>query len=468
MKNLLKFTSFLLLISLLMMSCKKDIQDDDSNQNRLVNSYDYKIVHEWNQLFLTIERFAEGYRPGPAPHAIGYWTLACYEACISGMPNNNSMANRYADLRVPTALNNQEYHWPSVVNAASNFLFSRFFPHVRNDREGRPLYPRINQLFLKNERDFLAQTTPEIYLRSKNHGEAVAAAFWEWMRTDTELFEAYQDPFKGNFWQERTELFAWQPTFPGPGDGMFPYWGKGRPMAIPNDLKLCRHYRHYVGELSEDPSSAFYMQAREVMAQNTPSLAFTSKWVGEFWSDDLLELTFSPPSRFLAIPDQVYVLEKATLEQALEANARVGMALHDAAIGAWNSKYFYNLERPVSYINRNIDPTWKPNLDNPLTGEQGISPSFPAYPSGHATFGGAGAEALAGVFGYRYSMTDRCHENRNEFFGMPRTFGSFFEMAHENAWSRVPLGVHYRMDSDEGLRYGTEIGRVVNRLPWRK
>ncbi len=144
------------------------------------------------------------------------------------------------------------------------------------------------------------------------------------------------------------------------------------------------------------------------------------------------------------------------------------MALHDAAIGAWNSKYFYNIERPVSYINRNIDPTWKPNLDNPLTGEQGISPSFPAYPSGHATFGGAGAEALAGVFGYRYSMTDRCHENRNEFFGMPRTFGSFFEMAHENAWSRVPLGVHYRMDADEGLRYGTEIGRVINRLPWRK
>jgi hypothetical protein len=41
-------------------------------------------------------------------------------------------------------------------------------------------------------------------------------------------------------------------------------------------------------------------------------------------------------------------------------------------------------------------------------------------------------------------------------------------MALENAWSRVPLGVHFRMDSEEGMRYGTVIGRHVNNLPWKK
>ncbi len=54
--------------------------------------------------------------------------------------------------------------------------------------------------------------------------------------------------------------------------------------------------------------------------------------------------------------------------------------------------------------------------------------------------GAAGAEALASVFGYAYSMTDNCHLNRTEFEGVPRTFGSFHEMADENAWSRVLLG----------------------------
>jgi len=150
------------------------------------------------------------------------------------------------------------------------------------------------------------------------------------------------------------------------------------------------------------------------------------------------------------------------------ANAKVGIALHDAGIGCWNSKYYYNLERPQTYINRLIDPTWKPNLDNPLTGDKGITPSFPAYPSGHATFSSASAEVLASVFGYSYGMTDNCHKNRPEFSGYPRTYSSFYEMALENAWSRVPLGVHFRMDAEEGVRYGTEIGRTVNRLPWKK
>src|SRR5690606_16622060 len=144
------------------------------------------------------------------------------------------------------------------------------------------------------------------------------------------------------------------------------------------------------------------------------------------------------------------------------------MAMNDAVVACWNSKFFYNIERPDSYIKRLIDPTYKPNLDNPLTGDSGITPPFPAYPSGHATMGAASAEALASVFGYNYSLTDNCHKDRTEFEGTPRTFGSLYEMALENAWSRVLLGVHFRMDADEGVRFGTAIGRKVNALPWRK
>ncbi len=144
------------------------------------------------------------------------------------------------------------------------------------------------------------------------------------------------------------------------------------------------------------------------------------------------------------------------------------MALADAAVGCWNSKFHYNVERPYTYITKVIDPTYETNLYNPLTGTPNITPAFPAYPSGHSTMGAAGAEALASVFGYSYSFTDKCHLGRGEFEGTPRTFGSLYEAAQENAWSRVLLGVHWRMDSDEGVRYGTAIGRKVNNLPWRK
>lgn len=445
-------------------SCKTDTIDQADDSFDRVSNYNYQIVHEWNNVWLEIEKEAAGYRPCPTANALGYIGLSSYEACVSGMPEYASIAHLYPGLNIPKVSENQEYFWPAVINASNNYLFEKLFPHVDQTQ-----YAKIKTLNNKSEKAFLTEVGDQVYYRSKNHGEAVASVIWDWMKTDAATFDGYIDPFKESNWEDRlNEKGAWTPTVPGPGEGMFPIWGKGRPFAIKADLKLCRDYKTYVGEYSETPGSGLYVQALEVMAQNTPSLSYQTEWVGEFWSDDLLELTFSPPSRWLAIADQVYVIENANLEDAVVANAKVGLALHDAAIGAWNSKYFYNLERPETYIKRLVDPSWEPNLSNPLTGDNGISPSFPAYPSGHATFGAASAEALASVFGYSYGMTDNCHRNRTEFSGYPRTFSSFYEMALENAWSRVPLGVHYRMDAEEGMRYGTEIGRSVNKLPWKK
>jgi hypothetical protein len=464
MRNYTKLLIVLFAIVSTFISCKKDIQDETSADQKSVDKYDYTVVHEWNSLWLDLERHAAGYRPCPTANALGYLGLANYEACVSGMPSYKSLATLYSGLSIPETFANQEYHWPTVVNAVNNYMYSRLLPEV-----DRTLYARIKELADKNEKNFLDEVGQEVFIRSKNHGEAVASAVWAWMKTDVATFDGYKDPFKENVWRTKVnQPGAWRPTVPGPGEGMFPYWGKGKTLAIKDDMKICRDYKTYIGEYSDKPGSELYAQALQVLSQNTPSLTYQTEWVGEFWSDDLLGLTFSPPSRFIAIADQVYVNEKANLEDAIVANAKVGIALHDAAIGCWNSKYHYNLERPETFIKRVIDPSWEPNLENPLTGDKGISPSFPAYPSGHATFGAAAAEALASVFGYAYGMTDNCHKNRSEFSGYPRTFGSFAEMAQENAWSRVPLGVHYRMDADEGYRYGTEIGRVVNKLPWKK
>ena len=462
MMNFLKFTFIFFFITLVVSSCKKDIEGDSTSALKKVDQYDNHVLHEWNDLFLRIERHAAGYRPCPTANALGYIGLANYEACVTGMPAYASLKGYYNNINIPNALVNQEYHWPTVVNAVNRYMYSRLFPEVSTQ-----LYAEIKVLAEKLDKEFQEEINADILIRSKNHGEAVATAVWEYMKTDPVTFDKYKDPFEDYDWEARFEKDGdWIATNPGPGEGMFPYWGNGRTLAIKEDLKLCRPFSTYY-EYSENDKSGFYAQAIEVYSQNTPTYSFQAEWVGEFWSDDLLDLTFSPPTRWIAIANQVYKYEDASLEEAIVANAKVGIALHDAAIGCWNSKYHYNLERPESYIQRVIDPSWEPNLDNSLTGEPGISPSFPAYPSGHATFGAASAEALASVFGYSYSMTDNCHKNRSEFTGYPRSFTSFHEMANENAWSRVPLGVHFRMDAEEGMRYGTEIGRAVNRLNWK-
>ena len=327
------------------------------------------------------------------------------------------------------------------------------------------LFARIETLQKRHEEQFRAEVGVDVYERSRNHGEAVAAAIWEWSKTDTYTHDYYKDNVGDYDWTSNyNKPGDWEPTRVGDKNGLFPEFGKGRTFAINESLKLCRPPLKH----SEETNSQLYAQALEVYSQNTPTMSYQSQWVAEFWSDDLLQLTFSPPARWIAIANQVYANERTSLQTALVANAKIGLALNDAAVGCWNSKYHYNVERPETYIRRVIDDSWNTNLHNPITGENGLTPDFPAYPSGHATFGAAAAEALASVFGYSYGMVDNCHKQRVEFIGTPRVFSSFEEMALENGWSRVPLGVHYRMDSEEGVRYGKEIGRRVNSLPWKK
>jgi membrane-associated phospholipid phosphatase len=192
------------------------------------------------------------------------------------------------------------------------------------------------------------------------------------------------------------------------------------------------------------------------------------KWIADFWSDDCPILTFTPAARWVAIANQVIEREKPNLSKAVETYARLGMALNDAGVRCWGEKYRFNTERPIDYIRRvQGDPHWNTVMCPDGSGNF-YTPNFPAYPSGHATFGAVSAEVLSDLYGSNYSMTDRCHEGRTEFKGTPRNFNSFREMAEENAYSRVPLGVHFWMDSDAGLQLGYGIGQKVNALPWRK
>lgn len=446
-------------LMILITGCQKDTTGTDV-AGKKVKDYDNKVVFAWNELFLEVERYAAGYRPGPAPRALAYIGLANYEACISGMPDFNSMSARYYGLSIPAIEEGETYHWPTVSNAVHNFLMRRFFITANAG-----LQEKMRNLDAAFREEYSKAVDSDVFERSRKYGEAVASAVWDYSKTDPIGHDHFLDPFQGYDWTAHYKKDGdWKPTFPGPGKPMGGVWGGARTFAIAETDKICQPPLRY----SISKTSDLYAQALEVYAQNTPTLSYEDEWVGEFWSDDLVNLTFSPGPRWLAIGDQAMQAEKSNLETAVYMTAKVGMALNDASVACWRSKYYYNVERPQTYINRVIDPSWKPALFNPLTGDEGVTPSFPAYPSGHSTMGAAGAEVLASIFGYSYAMTDRCHESRSEFEGKPRSFDSFFEMAQENAWSRVPLGVHFRMDCEEGIRLGTRIGRKVSALPWKK
>jgi membrane-associated phospholipid phosphatase len=452
---LFKTLASALLVALLVASCRKDKEDNA----RQVSYFSAEIALKWNQMYLEIERYANGYRPGPAPRSLAYLGLSAYEATVSGMNGYKSLRHLYTGLNIPPVEKGKTYHWPLVVHYSYATLMHKFFPNVEKNLESR-------MLAMENEMDgkYKFDVSKDVYDRSVAYGRAVATAVWEWSATDKVGHDYYKDPFGDYSWQANYKKPGdWVPTVPGPGKPMFPFWGKARTFAITEAEKLCQPPIPY----SEKTNSALYAQGLEVYNAIKDENWKDGQWIAFFWSDDLVNLTFSPGPRWIAIANQVITTKKSDLQTALVCYAKLGMALNDAAVACWHSKYFYNFERPESYIKRLIDPNWEPTLKNPLTGDVGMTPSFPAYPSGHSTMGGAGAEVLTEVFGNNFGMYDDCHKGRTEFNGTPRYFNNFYEMAEENAISRVPLGVHWRMDCRVGVDLGYFCGRRVNKLPWR-
>ena len=174
-----------------------------------------------------------------------------------------------------------------------------------------------------------------------------------------------------------------------------------------------------------------------------------------FWSDDP-GTTATPPGHSASILTQTLRSQNSSLATAAVGYARLGLAVCDAFIECWDSKFRYNLLRPISYIRQYIDQGWGNPL--PLT-----TPPFPEYTSGHSVQSGAAATVLTATFG-SIAFTDHTHDAR----GLPpRSFSSFEAAAQEAAISRLYGGIHYRAAIERGLEQGRRIGAAVVALPLR-
>jgi membrane-associated phospholipid phosphatase len=135
----------------------------------------------------------------------------------------------------------------------------------------------------------------------------------------------------------------------------------------------------------------------------------------------------SPAYRWMDLINQRALDGKPLTAFSQRVYAYVAQAMYDATIAAWDSKYFYNRQRP-SEIDHNL-PTAV------------VVPNSPSYPSEHA----AAAQAAAAVLAY--------------FF--PTEAQSFQTMAEQAGWSRVLAGVQYPSDYYAGLALGKKVADQV-------
>jgi hypothetical protein len=136
--------------------------------------------------------------------------------------------------------------------------------------------------------------------------------------------------------------------------------------------------------------------------------------------------------------------------------AELNVAMADAIIACWDSKYRYVAWRPITAIQAGLtpadaDPAWKPWLDT-LTG----TPAHPEYPSAHSSYSGAAAFVLSAAFGENTSFSVT-----SEIRPGTRSFSSFSAAIAEIIDARVFGGIHFRTSCMRGNALGGAVAEYV-------
>jgi hypothetical protein len=441
------------------------------------------IVHRWNQIAIDASGldhtplapgesdhvFGQQLGPGRASRAMAIVHVAIFEVvnAIAGAPYQSYIGPR----RVALGASREA----AVATAAHDTLVA-MFPSQSARFDG----------FLAEDLRKLPPRRGTERLRGILLGRQAAAAILS-LRADDG--SAYTEPKMGTDFIPNESPGWWRqdPISQSP-IALGAKWGAVKPFVLASEDQ----FRPPPPPALASPEyAAAYHEVKAIGGDGvvTPTLRTEEQTqIGVYWAYDGTPSLCAPPRLYNQIAVQIADQRHTGGVELARLLALVNVAMADAGVAVWEAKYFYQFWRPVTGIRESDvgtgpsglgdgngdtagDPTFTP-LGAPasnLTGPN-FTPPFPAYPSGHAGFGGALFQTLRRFYGTdAIAFTFVSDEFNGETAGndgvvrplLPRSFESLSQAEEENGQSRIYLGIHWSFDKTAGIEQGREVADYV-------
>jgi hypothetical protein len=275
-------------------------------------------------------------------------------------------------------------------------------------------------------------------------GQRVAAEILLWRSSDNATATVPLPP---------ETLGSWQGTPPAFAPYLLPQWAFVSPFGIPtgSDFRPAGP-----PALSSEEYATDYNEVKAFGAAVGASRTPLQDAIALFWADGAG--TETPPGHWNTIAQNAAERAGNTIDQNARLFALLNVAMADAAIFAWDAKYYFNNWRAVTAIRNGDDDGNAATAGDPSWRSFIVTPPFPEYVSGRSAFSAAAATVLALFYGSdEFTFTTAS----DGLPGVTREFRSFSAAAAEAAVSRLYGGIHFRSAIEDGLDGGTAIGEWI-------